>query len=93
MCVYGVSNRTDLEDTMTRNEGTIDRVIRLVAGLALGAAAFATGVGSTLGIVLAVLAVIMLATAATGFCPLYRVFGLNTCARTSKAQNHAVVGR
>jgi hypothetical protein len=78
---------------MTRNEGTIDRAIRVVASFALGAAAFATGLDSALGIVLAVLAVIMLATGATGFCPLYRVFGLNTCPRTSKAQDQVAAGR
>jgi Protein of unknown function (DUF2892) len=93
MCVYAVSNRTDLEDTMTRNEGTLDRTIRLIAALALGAAAYAIGLSSTFGIVLVVLAAIMLVTAATGFCPLYRVFGLNTCPRTGKAHDQVAAGR
>jgi len=88
-----VSNRNNLEDTMTRNEGTVDRAIRLVAGLALGVAAFTVGLGTALGIVFAVLAAIMLVTAATGFCPLYRVFGLNTCPRTSLSQGHVTVDR
>lgn len=43
------------------------------------AGAWAVGFGSVVGIVLAVVAGVMLVTAAVGFCPLYRVFGLSTC--------------
>ena len=32
-----------------------------------------------LGIVLFVVAAVMLVTAAVGFCPLYRLFGISTC--------------
>lgn len=64
---------------MTRNEGTADRVIRLVAAVVAVVAAFAVGAGSVLGVVLLVVGAVMLVTAATGFCPLYRVFGLSTC--------------
>ncbi len=78
---------------MNRNEGTIDRVIRLTLGIALGAAALAVGFGSALGVVFAVLAAIMLVTAATGFCPLYRVFGLSTCPRTTTGQDQVLSGR
>jgi hypothetical protein len=60
---------------MTRNEGTVDRAIRLIVGLVLAYASFQTGVGSGLGIVLIILAVVMLVTAAVGFCPLYKVLG------------------
>ncbi len=63
---------------MSANESTVDRVIRLIIAFVAGAAAFAVGVGSLLGIVLLVVAVIMLVTAAVGFCPLYRLFGLST---------------
>jgi len=64
---------------MTRNEGTLDRVIRLVLAVAAAAGAVAVGLGTVLGVVLAVVAVILLVTAAVGFCPLYRVMGLSTC--------------
>ena len=64
---------------MTRNEGNLDRIIRVVIAIAAIAGAWAVGFGSVLGIVLAVVAVVMLVTAAVGFCPLYRVFGLSTC--------------
>ena len=53
-------------------------VVGVATGLALAIAAFAVGAGSTVGIVLIVLAAILLVTAAVGFCPLYRLFGLRT---------------
>lgn len=64
---------------MTTNESSLDRIIRLVIGVAALVGAFAIGIGSVAGIVLAVVGVVMLVTAAVGFCPLYRVFGLSTC--------------
>jgi uncharacterized membrane protein len=67
------------EETMTTNESTIDRIIRLVIGIAAFVAAFALGLTSVAGIILAVVGAVMLVTAAVGFCPLYRVFGMSTC--------------
>ncbi|MEI2641750.1 MAG: DUF2892 domain-containing protein [Candidatus Nanopelagicales bacterium] len=64
---------------MTTNESSVDRIIRLVVGIVALVAAFAVGLGSLGGIILAVVGVVMLVTAAVGFCPLYRVFGLSTC--------------
>ena len=64
---------------MTANESSLDRIIRLVVGIAALVAAFAIGIGSVGGIILAIVGVVMLVTAAVGFCPLYRVFGLSTC--------------
>jgi hypothetical protein len=64
---------------MHTNESTLDRAIRLVVAVAAAVLAFVTGAGSALGIVLLVVAAIMLVTAAVGFCPLYRVFGISTC--------------
>lgn len=64
---------------MQRNEGNVDRIIRVVVAVVAFAVAALVGFGSVLGIVLAVVGVVMLVTAAVGFCPLYRVFGLSTC--------------
>jgi hypothetical protein len=64
---------------MTTNESSIDRIIRLVIGIAALVGAFAVGFGSVGGIILAVVGAVMLVTAAVGFCPLYRVFGISTC--------------
>lgn len=61
------------------NEGPVDRGIRAVVGvLALGGylAGIASGIA---GMLLAVIGVIALFTAVTGFCGVYRVLGINTC--------------
>ncbi len=61
---------------MKLNVGGIDRILRIVVGLALVVwAAFMNGpVWAWIGIV-------PLATGAFGFCPLYPIIGLNTCAK------------
>lgn len=64
---------------MTINESRTDRVVRVALAVAAVLAALAVGAGSVLGIVLLAVAAVLLVTAAVGFCPLYRVFGLSTC--------------
>lgn len=64
---------------MTRNESGLDRIIRVVIAIAAVAGAAALGFGSVGAWILLVVAGIMLVTAVTGFCPLYRVFGISTC--------------
>ncbi len=55
------------------NEGTIDRAVRIVLGLGILSLAF-MGPQSPLGYI----GLVPLATGLIGFCPLYRVLGLNT---------------
>ena len=64
---------------MTTNEGTVDRIIRAVLGIAALVGAVAVGIGTVAGIVMLVLGGILVVTAAVGFCPLYRVLGISTC--------------
>lgn len=68
-----------VEDTMKTNEGNADRAIRVVIAIVAAVAAGLLGFTSVVGIILLVVAAVMLVTAAVGFCPLYRVFGINTC--------------
>jgi hypothetical protein len=65
--------------SMKNNMGNIDRIIRVVLGLALGAAYFLGWVSGTAGYVVLALGVIFIVTSAINFCPLYAVFGINTC--------------
>lgn len=58
---------------MTLNEGTLDRVIRVVLGLALLSLAF-VGPKTWIGFV----GVVPLLTGIVGFCPLYRLVGIRT---------------
>lgn len=63
---------------MKKNVGNPDRVIRVLLALALIVWAWFAGIGSVLGVVLLVLAVVLVATASISFCPLYLPFGLST---------------
>jgi hypothetical protein len=64
---------------MIRNMGMLDRGARaFVVAPAAIAVAFILGAGTVAGIVLFVVAGIMLATAATGYCPNYSLLGIST---------------
>ena len=58
---------------MSRNVGTVDRGLRVVVGLVLlGLAWFGGHWWGWIGVV-------PLVTAFAGFCPAYKLIGLNTC--------------
>jgi Protein of unknown function (DUF2892) len=59
---------------MKPNEGTIDRVLRIVAGLGILSLAF-VGPQTAWGYV----GLVPLVTGLVGFCPLYAMLGVNTC--------------
>ncbi len=66
-----------------RNEGTLDRALRGIAGLVLLGLALLSG-AAVLEAVWAfwgavVVGAVLLATAVTGFCPAYRLLGLDSC--------------
>jgi len=64
---------------LTRNESPLDRGVRAVVGAALVVTAIAgLGIATPLGIVAGAVGAVLLVTAATGFCPLYRLFGFDT---------------
>lgn len=63
---------------MKRNESNQDRGIRAVVGIiALLIGLFA--VGGFLRALLIIVVLVLVITAAVGFCPLYRLLGINTC--------------
>lgn len=68
---------------MTTNIGTIDRIFRLVLGIVLLFAPFVSGMAmfqsSTATIISVIVGLVMLGTSTLKFCPLYRVFGIQTC--------------
>lgn len=61
---------------MTRNEGTIDRMLRVVVGLILIALVF-VGPRTAWGWI----GVVPLLTGLVGLCPIYSLLGINTCRR------------
>jgi hypothetical protein len=65
----------------TRNESTADRVARTVVGaglLVVSATSLGVTSGKLLGIGAALVGAMLLFTAASGSCLLYRPFGINT---------------
>ena len=59
---------------MNKNEGSLDRAVRVVAGLALIGLAATNTVGAW-----GYVGVVPLLTGAIGMCPLYSILGFNTC--------------
>ena len=62
---------------MTKNVGTVDRALRIVVGLVLLALVF-VGPKTLWGLV----GIVPLLTALVSFCPLYRLLGICTTARS-----------
>ncbi len=60
---------------MRSNIGNVDKFIRLFAGIALADLSFDQALGGHWNILTITLSILLLATALTGFCPLYSIFG------------------
>ena len=66
---------------MTKNLGTIDRIVRFLFAAAVAVLYFTGVISGTLAIILGVLAAIFLVTSLIGFCPLYVPFKLSTAGK------------
>jgi hypothetical protein len=64
---------------MDKNVGTIDKILRVVVGLVLIAMVF-VGPQTPWGWI----GIVPLATAVLGWCPLYTMLGIRTCAAAAK---------
>lgn len=64
---------------MKHNVGGIDRMARILAGLALIGLTLAGQIG-----VWGWIGIVPLLTGAFGFCPPYAIFGINTCSMQKK---------
>lgn len=72
MLMYGFDRFLELN--MIKNVGSIDRTLRIIAGLTLIGLA-ATGIIGAWGWV----GIVPILTGSTGSCPAYSVMGLSTC--------------
>lgn len=64
---------------MTKNEGTLDRIIRVLIGSTLAILFFTGILSGVLGYISVILGTILLVTGITGFCGIYTILGINTC--------------
>ncbi len=64
---------------MKINMGSTDRVIRLVLAVVFAVLYFTGTVTGTWGYILLALAIIFAATSFVRFCPIYALFGVDTC--------------
>ncbi|NEN24261.1 DUF2892 domain-containing protein [Cryomorpha ignava] len=64
---------------MKKNMGGADRIIRIIIAIVVGILYWQGIIAGTLAYVLLAFAVIFLITSFINFCPLYRLFGVNTC--------------
>jgi hypothetical protein len=63
------------------NEGSADRVLRIVVGLGLLALGWTGVVAGTPGLIAKWLGFLPLATGLIGWCPAYTLFGISSCKR------------
>ncbi len=63
---------------MNKNMGRIDRSLRILVAAGAVAGSGVLGFSTAGGIVLLVVAAVSVATASSGFCPLYRLLGITT---------------
>ena len=64
---------------LPKNMGTWDRAIRFVIAITILILYFTNFISGTLAIVLLLFAAATSFTGITGYCPLYPIFGWNTC--------------
>ena len=71
---------------MSRNVGTIDRILRIIIGVVLIAYAIPVGFPTTGWNWVGWIGVIPILTALFGVCPAYSILGLSTCRTTAQAR-------
>jgi hypothetical protein len=69
---------------MKTNMGTLDKIIRVMIAVAAGLLVYFEVVQGVYSYILLTVVAIFLLTSLVGFCPLYSLFGLNTCSVNKK---------
>lgn len=75
---------------MNQNIGSVDETLRTAVGAVTGTVSISILTGAlslpaVLSPVLGIIAIMMLATASMGTCPIYSMFGIDSCSRDSSA--------
>ena len=69
-----------------KNEGFVDRLVRLIIAITLAVVSYLFAKGG-IQVLLYVVSIIILITSITGFCALYKIFGLNTLPKIKDGDN------
>ncbi|MEW6246940.1 MAG: DUF2892 domain-containing protein [Nitrospirota bacterium] len=72
---------------MTCNVGGVERPIRIVLGVLLLAVGALSDLPPVDAGIMAAVGIVALVTGAIGFCPAWRLFGINTCAAKPLARS------
>lgn len=76
---------------MKKNMGRADRVTRILLAVFLVVLVFADIITGMWANVSLVIAAVFIATSTVGFCPLYKLFNINTCGKkTDRSSGHTV---
>ena len=75
----GFDFTTFKSNSMKKNMGGLDRIVRLIIVVAIAVLYYFEVVTGTLAYVLLALSGIFFLTSLVSFCPLYALVGLNTC--------------
>ena len=66
---------------MGKNVGNFDRIARIVVAIALAVLAYRGTLEGGMATGGYIVAAVLLVTSIIGFCPAYRVMGMNTCGK------------
>lgn len=69
---------------MKTNMGNIDRIVRVLIAAVVAVLYFTNVISGTLAVILLIFAGIFILTSLISFCPLYILFGINTCKTKEK---------
>lgn len=74
--------------SLTKNVGSADQIIRILAGIVLIALALFKlgGLTATGGLIASVVGIVLIFTAAINFCPIYRILGMSTTKKQANAE-------
>ncbi len=64
--------------------GSADKTIRVIIALVFAVLFFTKTVQGTFGYILLAVAIVLLLTSLVGFCPLYVLFGMNSCKKDNQ---------
>ncbi|PKP14390.1 MAG: DUF2892 domain-containing protein [Bacteroidetes bacterium HGW-Bacteroidetes-3] len=69
---------------MKKNMGSADKLVRVLIAVAIAVLYYLEMISGALALVLLAFALIFLLTSLVSFCPLYTIFGMNTCKKEGK---------